>query len=90
MKIVAIGGTGLIGRQVVANLHRRGHEAVAAAPSTGVDTITGVGLDDAHVVVDLANSPSFADEAVLEFFQTSGRNLLKAEVNAGGSPDVRR
>jgi uncharacterized protein YbjT (DUF2867 family) len=90
MTIVAMGGTGLIGRQVVANLHRRVHEAVAPAPRTGVDTITGVGLDDAHVVVDLAHSPSFADEAVLEFFQTSGRNLLKAEVNAGGSPDVRR
>lgn len=87
MKIVVIGGTGLIGSQVVQNLHEQGHEAVAASPSTGVDTITGEGLDAAlagvQVVVDLANSPSFEDAAVLEFFRTAGRNLLKAEVNAG-------
>src|SRR3954464_9465548 len=87
MKIVIIGGTGLIGSQVVKNLRARGHEAVPASPDTGVNTITGEGLDaalaGAHVVVDLANSPSFEDAAVLEFFQTSGRNLLKAEVNAG-------
>jgi uncharacterized protein YbjT (DUF2867 family) len=87
MKIVVIGGTGLIGSKVVQNLHALGHEAVAASPDTGVNTITGEGLDTAldgaDVVVDLANSPSFDDAAVLEFFQTSGRNLLKAEVNAG-------
>lgn len=87
MKIVVIGGTGLIGSQVVQNLRQRGHEAVAASPNTGVNTFTGAGLDaalaGAQVVVDLANSPSFEDAAVLEFFQTAGRNLLKAEVNAG-------
>ncbi|MFL6100517.1 MAG: SDR family oxidoreductase [Actinomycetales bacterium] len=87
MKIVVIGGTGLIGSKVVRNLRARGHEAVAASPDTGVNTITGDGLDaaltGAQVVVDLANSPSFEDAAVLDFFETSGRNLLKAEVNAG-------
>jgi uncharacterized protein YbjT (DUF2867 family) len=87
MKIVIIGGTGLIGSQVVNNLRERGHEVVPAAPNTGVNTITGEGLDaalaGARVVVDLANSPSFEDDAALEFFQTSGRNLLKAEANAG-------
>jgi uncharacterized protein YbjT (DUF2867 family) len=87
MKIVVIGGTGLIGSKVVRNLSARGHEAVPASPNTGVNTITGEGLDaavaGAQVVVDLANSPSFEDAAVLEFFQTSERNLLKAEVNAG-------
>jgi uncharacterized protein YbjT (DUF2867 family) len=87
MKIVVIGGTGLIGSKVVQNLRARGHEAVPASPNTGVNTITGEGLDaalaGAQVVVDLANSPSFEDAAVLEFFRTSGRNLLKAEVNAG-------
>ncbi len=87
MRIVVIGGTGLIGSKVIQNLRERGHDAVPAAPSTGVDTITGEGLDsalsEAQVVVDLSNSPSFEDAAVLEFFQTSGRNLLKAEVNAG-------
>jgi len=87
MKIVVIGGTGLIGSQVVENLRARGHEAVPASPNTGVNTITGEGLDaalsGAQVVVDLANSPSFEDAAVLEFFQTAGRNLLKTEVNAG-------
>jgi uncharacterized protein YbjT (DUF2867 family) len=87
MKIVVIGGTGLIGRQVVENLRARGHEAVPAAPNTGVDTITGDGLNaalvGAQVVVDLSNSPSFEDTAVLDFFQTSGRNLLSAEAPAG-------
>jgi uncharacterized protein YbjT (DUF2867 family) len=86
LKIVVIGGTGLIGSQVVQNLRARGHEALPASPDTGVNTITGEGLDvalaDARVVVDVANSPSFEDAAVLEFFQTSGRNLLKAEMNA--------
>src|SRR3954471_24587853 len=87
MKIVVIGGTGLIGSKTVAILRQAGHQVVAASPNTGVNTITGEGLDEAlagaQVVVDLANSPSFEDAAVLEFFQTSGRNLLKAEVNAG-------
>ena len=87
MKVVIIGGTGLIGSQVVQILRARGHEAVPASPDTGVNTITGEGLDaalaGAQVVVDVANSPSFEDAAVLEFFQTSGRNLLNAEVNAG-------
>jgi len=87
MKIVVIGGTGLIGSQVVANLRGRGHEAVAAAPSTGVDTITGAGLAEAlagaDVVVDVANSPSFEDDAVMEFFRTAGTNLLDAEASAG-------
>jgi uncharacterized protein YbjT (DUF2867 family) len=86
MKIVVIGGTGLIGSQVVENLRAGGHEAVPASPTTGVDTITGEGLDavlvGAQVVVDLANSPSFDDAPVLEFFQTSGRNLLQAEAKA--------
>jgi uncharacterized protein YbjT (DUF2867 family) len=87
MKIVVIGGTGLIGSQVVQNLRARGHEVVAASPASGVNTITGEGLDEAlagaKVVVDLANSPSFEDDAVLEFFRTSEGNLLKADVNAG-------
>jgi uncharacterized protein YbjT (DUF2867 family) len=87
VKIVVIGGTGLIGSKVIQNLRQRGHDAVVAAPSTGVNTITGEGLDsalaDAQVVVDVANSPSFDDAAVLEFFKTSGRNVLAAEVDAG-------
>jgi uncharacterized protein YbjT (DUF2867 family) len=87
MRIVIVGGTGLIGSQVVQNLRTRGDEAVPASPNTGVNTITGEGLDAAlaaaQVVVDVANSPSFEDGAVLEFFQTSGRNLFKAETNAG-------
>jgi uncharacterized protein YbjT (DUF2867 family) len=87
MKIVVIGGSGRIGSKVIQNLRERGHDAIAADLKTGVNTITGEGLDsalaDAQVVVDLSNSPSFEDAAVLEFFQTSGRNLLKAEVNAG-------
>ncbi|HZE32321.1 MAG TPA: SDR family oxidoreductase, partial [Actinoallomurus sp.] len=87
MKVVVIGGTGLVGSKVVANLHGHGHEAVAAAPSTGVNTLTGEGLADvlagASVVVDVSNSPSFEDGPVLEFFETSTRNLLAAEVAAG-------
>jgi uncharacterized protein YbjT (DUF2867 family) len=87
MKIVVIGGTGLIGSQVVKNLRALGHDAVPATPDSGVNTITGDGLATAlagaQVVVDLANGPDFSDAAILEFFQTSGRNLLKAEVDAG-------
>jgi len=87
MKIIVIGGTGLIGSKVVAKLKQKGHEAIAASPNTGVNTITGEGLKaalaGAQVVIDLANSPSFEDKAVLEFFQTSGRNLLAAEAAAG-------
>jgi uncharacterized protein YbjT (DUF2867 family) len=87
MKIVAIGGTGLIGSKTVAILRQGGHDAIAASPNTGVNTITGEGLKKtmagAQVVIDLANSPSFEDKAVLEFFETSERNLLPAEVAAG-------
>jgi uncharacterized protein YbjT (DUF2867 family) len=87
MKIVVIGGTGLIGRQVVANLRSLGHEAVPASPASGVNTLTGGGLAEvlqgAQSVVDVANSPSFEAAAVLAFFQTSGRNLLQAEAEAG-------
>ena len=87
MKIVVIGGTGLIGSKVVEKLKQKEHEAIAAAPNTGVNTITGEGLQEAmagaQVVVDLANSPSFEDKAVLEFFETSERNLLPAETAAG-------
>lgn len=87
MKIVVIGGSGLIGSKVVANLRQIGHEVVVGAPTTGVNTITGEGLAEAlkgaQVVVDLANSPSWEDKAVLEFFETSGRNLLAAEAAAG-------
>jgi uncharacterized protein YbjT (DUF2867 family) len=87
MKIVVIGGTGLIGSKTVAMLRQGGHEVVAASPKTGVNTITGEGLTEAmagtQVVIDLANSPSFEDRAVLEFFETSGRNLLAAEAVAG-------
>jgi uncharacterized protein YbjT (DUF2867 family) len=87
MKIVVIGGTGLIGSKVVARLKQRGHEVIAAAPNTGVNTITGEGLADvlagAQVVVDVANSPSSEDKEALEFFGTSGRNLLAAEAAAG-------
>src|SRR5512132_326048 len=88
MKIVVIGGTGLIGSKTVAILRQGGHEVVAASPNTDVNTITGDGLKEAlagvQVVMDLANSPSFEDRAVLEFFETSGRNLLAAEAAAGG------
>src|SRR6202047_496462 len=87
MKIVVSGGTGLIGSKVVEKLKQKGHEAIAAAPNTGVNTITGEGLKEAmagaQVVIDLANSPSFEDKAALEFFETSGRNLLAAEAAAG-------
>ena len=87
MKIVVIGGTGLIGSKTVAILRQGGHEVVVASPNTGVNTITGEGLKaavaGAQVVIDLANSPSFEDKAVLEFFQTSGRNLLAAKAVAG-------
>ena len=87
MKIVVVGGTGLIGSKVIEKLKQKGHEAIAAAPNTGVNTITGAGLKEAmagtQVVIDLANSPSFEDKAVLEFFETSGRNLFAAETAAG-------
>ena len=87
IKIVVVGGTGLIGSKVVEKLKQKGHESVAAAPNTGVNTITGKGLNEvmvgAQVVVDVANSPSFEDKAVLEFFETSERNLLPAEAAAG-------
>jgi uncharacterized protein YbjT (DUF2867 family) len=87
MKIVIIGGTGLIGSKTAERLRKNGHEVVAAAPSTGVNTITGVGLAEVlrntEVVIDLANSPSFEDKAVLEFFQMSGKNLTAAEKAAG-------
>ncbi|GLC96981.1 NmrA family transcriptional regulator [Cupriavidus sp. TA19] len=87
MKIVVIGGTGLIGSKVVARLKAKGHEVVAASPQTGVNALTGEGLAEAlagaKVVVDVANSPSFEDEAVLNFFKTSGRNLAAAEKAAG-------
>src|SRR5215813_2898877 len=87
MKIVVIGGTGLIGSKTVAILRKGGHEVVAASPKSGINTITGEGLLDAlagaQVVIDLANSPSFEDNAVLEFFQTAGRNLSAAETATG-------
>ena len=87
MKIVVIGGSGLIGKKLVNNLRQRGHQVVAASPSSGINTLTGEGLADAlagaAVVIDVANSPSWEDKAVLEFFQTSGRNLLAAEAVAG-------
>ena len=87
MKIVVIGGTGLIGSKVSANLREHGHEVIAASPNTGVNTITGAGLDaalaGAQVVVDVANSPNFADDAVMAFFKTSGSNLMPAEAKAG-------
>jgi uncharacterized protein YbjT (DUF2867 family) len=87
MKIVVIGGTGLIGTKVVKRLRQIGHEVVAASPDSGVNTITGAGLAEAlagaQVVVDLANSPSFEDTAVLKFFETAGHNLLAAEAAAG-------
>jgi len=86
MKIVVMGGTGLIGSKTVAILRQGGHEVVAASPKSGVNSITGEGLKEAlagaEVVIDLANSPSFEDKAVLEFFETSGRNLLAAEAAA--------
>ena len=87
MKIVVIGGTGLIGSKTVRILTERGHEALAAAPNTGVNTITGEGLGgalaDAQVVIDVSNSPSFEERAATDFFQTSARNLVAAELDAG-------
>jgi uncharacterized protein YbjT (DUF2867 family) len=87
MKIVVIGGTGLIGTKLVHNLRERGHEVLAASPSSGVNTVTGEGLAQAlagaQVVVDVSNAPSWEDNAVLAFFETSGRNLLAAEATAG-------
>jgi uncharacterized protein YbjT (DUF2867 family) len=92
MKITVIGGSGLIGTKVVSRLRQKGHDVVAASPDSGVNTLTGEGLAEAlagaQVVVDLANSPSFEDEAAMEFFQTSGRNLLAAEAAAGTSHHV--
>jgi uncharacterized protein YbjT (DUF2867 family) len=87
MKIVVIGGTGLIGSKLVKRLQAKGHAVLAASPASGVNTITGEGLAEAlagaEVVIDLANSPSFEDKAVMEFFQTAGRNLMAAEAAAG-------
>src|SRR5215475_3352968 len=87
MKIVVIGGSGLIGKNVVANLRQKGHEVVAASPSSGVNAVTGEGLAQtlagAKVVVDVANAPSWEDKAVLAFFEMSGHNLLAAETAAG-------
>ncbi|HEY2623551.1 MAG TPA: SDR family oxidoreductase [Dyella sp.] len=87
MKIVIIGGTGLIGSKVAERLRKGGHGVLAASPSSGVNSLTGEGLEPAlagaDIVVDLANSPSFEDQAVLDFFERSGRNLLAAEKNAG-------
>src|SRR5688572_26405352 len=87
MKIVVIGGTGLIGSKLVSTLRSRGHEVLAASPDSGVNTITGEGLAaalaGAQVVVDVSNSPSFEDEAVMKFFETSCKNLVAAEEQAG-------
>jgi uncharacterized protein YbjT (DUF2867 family) len=87
MKIVVIGGSGLIGKKLIPILRKRGHAAVPASPSSGVNTLTGEGLaqalEGADVVVDVSNAPSWEDAAVLEFFQTSSRNLLAAEAAAG-------
>jgi uncharacterized protein YbjT (DUF2867 family) len=87
MKVLVIGGTGLIGSQVIANLIELGHEAVSASPRSGVDTVTGEGLAEAvagvHTVVDVSNSPDFADEPVMHFFTASTRNIVAAERAAG-------
>jgi uncharacterized protein YbjT (DUF2867 family) len=87
MKIVVIGGSGLIGSKLVNRLSKKGHEVVSASPASGVNTVTGEGLAEvmvgASVVVDVANSPSLEDRAALDFFETSGRNLLAAEAKAG-------
>lgn len=87
MKIVVVGGSGLIGTKVVAQLRQLAHQVISASPATGINTITGQGLaeamKDTDIVIDLANSPSFEDNAVMAFFKTSGANLLGAEINAG-------
>src|SRR5436190_16451781 len=87
MKIVVIGGTGLIGSKSVERLRRKGHDVLAAAPNTGVNTLTGEGVADAvkgaNVVIDLANSPAFDEKSALDFFRTAGHNLLEAEAAAG-------
>src|SRR5690242_14750737 len=87
MKIVVVGGTGLIGSKLVTKLREHGHEAVPAAPNTGVNTVTGEGLAEVlkgtSVVIDVSNSPSWDDAAVLNFFETSTRNLLTHEATAG-------
>src|SRR5947209_700073 len=87
MKIAVIGGSGLVGKKVVTNLRRHGHEVVAASPSSGINSVTGEGLAaalvGAQIVVDVANAPSWEDKAVMAFFETSGRNLLAAEAAAG-------
>ena len=87
MKVVVIGGTGLIGSKVVTKLNEHGHQAIAASPDTGVNTLTGEGLTEtlqgASVVVDVSNSPSFEETAVMEFFTTSTRNLLEKGAAAG-------
>lgn len=87
MKVIVIGGTGLIGSKLVAKLNEHGHEAIAASPASGVNTLTGEGLAEvlsgADVVVDVSNSPSFEDKAVMDFFTTSNQNLLAAEAKAG-------
>ncbi|GHO96477.1 LysR family transcriptional regulator [Reticulibacter mediterranei] len=87
MKIIVIGGSGFIGKKLVKNLRELGHQAVAASPNTGVNSLTGEGLAEAlagaQVVVDVTNAPSWEDRAVLEFFETSTRNLLAAEATAG-------
>src|SRR5512132_2434215 len=92
MKIIVIGGSGLIGKKVVTNLRQHGHEVVPASPSSGVNTVTGEGLAQAlagaQAVVDVANAPAWEDKAVLAFFETSGRNLLAAEAAAGVSHHV--
>ncbi|MEX1230781.1 MAG: SDR family oxidoreductase [Planctomycetaceae bacterium] len=92
MKIVVVGGSGLIGKKVVVDLRQHGHEVLAASPSLGVNTVTGEGLAQAlagaQVVVDVANAPSWEDDAVLAFFETSGRNLLTSEAAAGVSHHV--
>ncbi len=87
MKVVVVGGTGLIGKNVVSILRGRGHEVIAASPSKGINAVTGEGLAEAirgaQVVVDVANSPSFEDKAAMDFFERSGRNLIAAETGAG-------
>src|SRR5262245_35292251 len=87
MKIVVLGGNGLIGTKLVKNLRQHDHEVIAASPATGIDILTGQGLAEAfkgtRVVVDVTNSPSFEDKAVLDFFETAGRKILPAETDAG-------